>query len=129
MARFCWFALEPQPLNQVLIGWVEHLTREAVFRSDGPHGNTATDITGLHHSACNFPASLAKSHGVHCFMSEQSSEAQVVNGVELLVEDLSACVDHTAGVLDSEARSVSLADAGGLGVNLIFRQAECHASG
>ena len=129
MARFCWFALEPRPLNQLLIGWVEHLTREAVFRSDGPHGNTATDITGLHLSASDFPASLAKSHGVHCSMSEQSSEAQVVNGVELLVEDLSACVDQTAGVLDSEARSVSLADAGGLGVNLIFRQAECHASG
>jgi len=128
-ARFCWFALEPQPLNQLLIGWVEHLTREAVFRSDGSHGNTATDITGLHLSTCDFPASLAKSPGVHCAMSEQSSEAQVVSGLELLVEDLRACVDNTAGVLDSEARSVNLQDAGGLGVNLIFRQAECHAGG
>ena len=128
-ARFCWFALEPQPLNQLLIGWVEHLTRDAVFCSDGPHDNTATAITGLHLSACDFPASLAKSRGVHCSMSEQRSEARVVSGLELLVEDLSACVDHTAGVLDSEARSVSLEEAGRLGVNLIFRQAECHASG
>ena len=127
MARFCWFALEPQPLDQLLIGWVEHLTREAVFRSDGPHGNTATDITGLHFSACDLPKSLVTGRGVFCSMSEQSSEAQVVSGLELVVEDLRACADNTAGVLDSEARSVSLEDAGGLGVNLIFRQAECYA--
>jgi len=129
MARFCWFALEPQPLDQLLIGWVEHLTREAVFRSDGSHGNTATDITGLHFSACDFPESLVTGRGVCCSMFEQGSEAQVIGGLELLVEDLDACVDNSAGVLDSEARAVSLEDAGGLGVNLIFRQAECHASG
>ena len=128
-ARFCWFALEPQPFDQLLIGWVEHLTRDAVFRSDGSHGNTAKDIAGLHLSACGFPESLAKSPGVHCAVSEQGSEAQIISGLELLVEDLDACVNNTAGVLDSEARSVSLEDAGGLGVNLIFRQAECHAGG
>lgn len=128
-ARFCWFALEPQPLDQLLIGWVEHMTREAVFRSDGTHDNTTKDITGLHFSACDLPESLVTGRGVCCSMSQQSSEAHVINDLELLVEDLSACVDHTAGVLDSEARSVNLMDAGRLGVNLIFRQAECHASG
>lgn len=123
-ARFRWFALEPQPLNQLLIGWVQHLTRDAVFRCEGAHSNTATDIAGLQFSACDFPGGLAKGYGVRCSMSEQGSGTHVVEGLELSVKDLSACLEKTSGVLDSDASLVSLEDAGRLGVNLIFRQAE-----
>ena len=122
-ARFCWFALDPQPLDQLLIGWVQHLTRDAVFYRNQAHDNTATNITGLHFNACDFPEALKGESGVCCAISQRRSESHVIDGLELSVSDLQACLDETSGELDAERAVVNLQNAGQLGVNMMFRQA------
>ena len=121
LARFRWFSLAPQPLGQLLIGWVQHLTKTAVFQDTEKHPNSATDMAGLQFCSCTLPKDLMETSGISCFVTEQPSDLQVIHSVELWVDDLEACRDETGGVFDYATGAVRVESATALGVNLIFR--------
>ena len=121
LARFRWFSLAPQPLSQLLIGWVQHLTKTAVFQGSEKHPNSATDMAGLQFYSCALPEDLTGTSGIPCFVIEQTSDSQVIHSVELWVDDLEACLDETGGVFDCSTGFVKVESAAALGVNLIFR--------
>ena len=121
LARFRWFSLAPQPLSQPLIGWVQHLTKTAVFEGSEKHPNSATDMAGLQFYSCALPEDLTGTSGIPCFVTEQTSDSQVIHSVELWVNDLEACLDETGGVFDCSTGFVKVESAAALGVNLIFR--------
>jgi len=94
-AHFSWFSVSGDPLPGTLTAWVEHQSRQAVFRQKVmSHPNTVTGISALIHQAGEFPAFLvdADRGDVPVKASNGSNRASAFfTGVEMTAGDIRVC--------------------------------------
>jgi len=142
---FRWFAADPQPVNTLLVGWVQHENSDELYHPDVcQHRNTAACLLALHGNPKVLPATIETSDGLPWYASSSThrpvqpaakSEPPVsadagslaeltspISAIEWGVMDLARCIaslPDSAVIADDEAR---IPASRVLGVELIFRE-------